>query len=224
MIKSEIKEILDFFAKSNITILGDIVLEKHNEPGSIGYDLRGNSAKPSKQAAPKPDKEIIPEKPTKPAETMTFKRKGNVLEGHLTLLYNKLAKEGWIEGNEADFKALFSGKRDENCMLTWVGVFGKSTLVELFRQLIKAGLVVLNDGYALSSVLEGHFVDRKGQWLTGLDKGDSPNEKALPMIQECVKLLQSDPRQLIYGSYQDDEDFQEEYDPYDHQDMHLHKR
>ena len=224
MIKSEIKEILDFFAKSNITILGDIVLEKHNEPGSIGYDLRGNSAKPSKQAAPKPDKEIIPEKPTKPAETMTFKRKGNVLEGHLTLLYNKLAKEGWIEGDEADFKALFSGKRDENCMLTWVGVFGKSTLVELFRQLIKAGLVVLNDGYALSSVLEGHFVDRKGQWLTGLDKGDSPNEKALPMIQECVKLLQSDPRQLIYGSYQDDEDFQEEYDPYDHQDMHLHKR
>ena len=224
MIKSEIKEILDFFAKSNITILGDIVLEKHNEPGSIGYDLRGNSAKPSKQAAPKPDREIIPEKPTKPAETMTFKRKGNVLEGHLTLLYNKLAKEGWIEGNEADFRALFSGKRDENCMLTWVGVFGKSTLVELFRQLIKAGLVVLNDGYALSSVLEGHFVDRKGQWLTGLDKGDSPNEKALPMIQECVKLLQSDPRQLIYGSYQDDEDFQEEYDPYDHQDMHLHKR
>ena len=224
MIKSEIKEILDFIAKSNVTILGDIVLEKHNEPGSIGYDLRGNSAKPSKQAAPKPDKEIIPEKPTKPAETMTFKRKGNVLEGHLTLLYNKLAKEGWIEGDEADFKALFSGKRDENCMLTWVGVFGKSTLVELFRQLIKAGLVVLNDGYALSSVLEGHFVDRKGQWLTGLDKGDSPNEKALPMIQECVKLLQSDPRQLIYGSYQDDEDFQEEYDPYDHQDMHLHKR
>ena len=224
MIKSEIKEILDFLAKSNVTILGDIVLEKHNEPGSIGYDLKGNSAKPSKQAAPKPDKEIIPEKPTKPAETMTFKRKGNVLEGHLTLLYNKLAKEGWIEGNEADFKALFSGKRDENCMLTWVGVFGKSTLVELFRQLIKAGLVVLNDGYALSSVLEGHFVDRKGQWLTGLDKGDSPNEKALPMIRECVKLLQSDPRQLIYGSYQDDEDFQEEYDPYDHQDMHLHKR
>ena len=46
MIKSDIKEILDFFAKSNITILGDIVLEKHNEPGSIGYDLRGNSAKP----------------------------------------------------------------------------------------------------------------------------------------------------------------------------------
>lgn len=224
MSQEQFKELLDFFAKSNITIMGDIVFEKHNEAGSTAYDLRGSTAKPSKQAEPKPAKEIKPEKPPKPSETMTFKRMGNVLEGHITLLFNKLVKEGWIGGNEADFKALFSGKRDENCMLTWVGVFGKSTLVELFRQFIKAGLVVLKEGYTLSSVLEGHFVDRKGQWLTGLDKGDSPNEKALPMIMECVKLLQSDPRQLICGSYQDEEDFQLEYDPYDQQDMHLHRR
>lgn len=224
MSQEQFKELLDFFAKSNITIMGDIVFEKHNEAGSTAYDLRGSTAKPSKQAEPKPAKEIKPEKPPKPSETMTFKRMGNVLEGHITLLFNKLVKEGWIGGNEADFKALFSGKRDENCMLTWVGLYGKSTLVELFRQFIKAGLVVLKEGYTLSSVLEGHFVDRKGQWLTGLDKGDSPNEKALPMIMECVKLLQSDPRQLICGSYQDEENFQLEYDPYDQQDMHLHRR
>lgn len=224
MSQEQFKELLDFFAKSNITIMGDIVFEKHNEAGSTAYDLRGSTAKPSKQAEPKPAKEIKPEKPLKPTETMTFKRMSNVLEGHLTLLFHKLVKEGWIEGNEADFKALFSGKRDENCMLTWVGLFGKGTLVELFRQLIKAGLVVLKEGYTLSAVLEGHFVDRKGQWLTGLDKGDSPNEKALPMIVECVQLLQSDPRQLICGSYQDDEDFLQEYDPYDHQDINLHKR
>lgn len=224
MNQEKIKELLELIGKSHITIMGDIVFEKHNEQGSVGYDLRGSMSKPPKQSESVPVKDIKPEKVLKPAETMTFKRMGNVLEGHITLLFNKLVKEGWIGGNEADFKALFSGKRDANCMLTWVGVFGKGTLVELFRQFIKAGLVVLKEGYTLSSVLEGHFVDRKGQWLTGLDKGDSPNEKALPMIMECVKLLQSDPRQLICGSYQDEEDFQLEYDPYDQQDMHLHRR
>lgn len=224
MSQEQFKELLDFFAKSNITIMGDIVFEKHNEAGSTAYDLRGSTAKPSKQAEPKPAKEIKPEKPPKPSETMTFKRMSNVLEGHLTLLFHKLVKEGWIEGNEADFKALFSGKRDENCMLTWVGLFGKGTLVELFRQLIKAGLVVLKEGYTLSAVLEGHFKDQEGKLLTGLDKGNTPNEKALPVIQECVRLLQTDPKDLIGRSYQEEEDFLQIYDSYDHQDMHLHRR
>ena len=80
MIKSEFKELLEFIGKSNITILGDIVFEKHNEAGSTAYDLRGSTAKPSKQAEPKPAKEIKPEKPPKPSETMTFKRMSNVLE------------------------------------------------------------------------------------------------------------------------------------------------
>ena len=204
--------------------MGDSVYEKHNEQGSVGYDLRGSMSKPPKQSESVPVKDIKPEKVLKPAETMTFKRMGNVLEGHITLLFNKLVKEGWIGGNEADFKALFSGKRDENCMLTWVGLYGKSTLVELFRQFIKAGLVVLKEGYTLSSVLEGHFKDQEGKLLTGLDKGNTPNEKALPVIQECVRLLQTDPKDLIGRSYQEEEDFLQIYDSYDHQDMHLHRR
>ena len=150
MNQEQIKELLELIGKSHITIMGDIVFEKHNEQGSVGYDLRGSMSKPPKQSESVPVKDIKPEKVLKPAETMTFKRMGNVLEGHITLLFNKLVKEGWIGGNEADFKALFSGKRDENCMLTWVGLYGKSTLVELFRQFIKAGLVVLKEGYTLS--------------------------------------------------------------------------
>ena len=50
MSQEQFKELLDFFAKSNITIMGDIVFEKHNEAGSTAYDLRGSTAKPSKQA------------------------------------------------------------------------------------------------------------------------------------------------------------------------------
>lgn len=172
----------------------------------------------------KKPKKTTGQKPEKPRETMTFGRKSGVTDGHMTLLYQKLVKEEWIEGNEADFKALFSGKRDENCELTWKGFYGKGTLVGLFKRFVAEGLVTVAEGFTLSAILEGHFKDINGAWLTGLDKGNSTNDKALPIITECVRLLKASPDQLIYGAYDDDEDFKSEYDPFDHQDLNLHKR
>ena len=232
-----IDEIQQLFAKfkdymQGTTINGPVIINLNS--GNAENNLHGNevaaaqkTASPSMPCVKSKDektKNAHADKPDTPNETMTFKCKGSVLEGHLTLLYNKLAHEGWIEGDEASFKALFSGKRDADCLLTWLGLYGKSTLVELFRQLIQAGLIVLKDGFTLSSVLEGHFKDQEGKLLTGLDKGNTPNEKALPVIQECVRLLQTDPKDLIGCSYQEEEDFLQIYDPYDHQDMHLHRR
>lgn len=178
------------------------------------------SAVPQNKATAKKPKKSATTKPKKPRETMTFGRKSGVTEGHLTLLYLKLVKEEWIEGNEADFKALFSGKRDENCELTWKGLFGKGTLVELFKRFVAEGLVTVAEGFTLPAILEGHFKDANGAWLTGLDKGNSANDKAMPFIQECVNLLKMSPN----GAYDDDEDFKSEYDPFDHQDLNLHKR
>ena len=172
----------------------------------------------------KKPKKTTGQKPEKPRETMTFGRKSGVTEGHIVLLYQKLVKEGWIEGNDADFKALFSGSRDEDCELTWTGKFGKGTLVELFRQMVSAGQIEVPQGFTLPAILEGHFKDKQGKWLTGLDKGDSANDKALPVIQECIKQLNIDPQRLLNGDYEDDEDFQSKYDEYDQQDMHWHKR
>ena len=172
----------------------------------------------------KKPKKTTGQKPEKPRETMTFGRKSGVTEGHIVLLYQKLVKEGWIEGNDADFKALFSGSRDEDCELVWLGKYGKGTLVELFKQFVQAKLIVVSDGFTLSSILEGHFKDTDGKWLTGLDKGDSANSKALPVIQECVKLLKADPERMIYGDYDEDEDARSEYDQFDQQDMHWHQR
>ena len=172
----------------------------------------------------KKPKKTTGQKPEKPRETMTFWRKSGMTEGHIVLLYQKLVKEGWIEGNDADFKALFSGSRDEDCELVWLGKYGKGTLVELFKQFVQAKLIVVSDGFTLSSILEGHFKDTDGKWLTGLDKGDSANSKALPVIQECVKLLKADPERIIYGDYDEDEDARSEYDQFDQQDMHWHQR
>jgi len=218
---------LEAISKSSIKVAGDLVLEKHVEhevanveSGGIGIQINnGSSAKPAKPAA-KRGKQDSGEKPEKPRETMTFQHKACVLEGHLTLLFDKLTKAGWISGEEAHFKALFSGELDEECKLTWTSGYGKGTLVELFKQMVGAKLVIVPKGFTLSAILEGHFTDADGKWLTGLDKGNAANDKAMPFIQECVNLLKMSPN----GDYDDDEDFKSEYDPFDHQDLNLHKR
>jgi len=156
----------------------------------------------------------------KPRETMTFQRKGQVTKGHLTVLFMKLVEKQWIDGNEADFLALFSGAADEDCILTWKKTFGKGTLVELIKQLVNTGLVIVPKGFTIPSILEGHFKDEDGEWLTGLDKGHGANDKAQPTIAQCVRILKIDPRTLL----DDDDDFRSVYDPYDHQDLQYHKR
>ncbi len=223
-IKELIKAAAEGFDLSNFK--GDVVGVKiveneigNVEEGGIGVHKIYGAAKAAKPAA-KRGKQDSGEKPEKPRETMTFQHKACVLEGHLTLLFDKLTKAGWISGEEAHFKALFSSELDEECKLTWISGYGKGTLVELFKQMVGAKLVIVPKGFTLPAILEGHFKDANGAWLTGLDKGNSANDKAMPFIQECVNLLRMSPN----GAYDDDEDFKSEYDPFDHQDLNLHKR
>ena len=231
MNKEDIQAALEALGKGGIHVAGDLVLEKHVEhevanveAGGIGIQIVNGKA-PKTEASQKIfDKKPAGVKPAKPRETMTFKRKGSVTDGHLTLLFMKLTKENWIEGDEPDFKTLFSGKRDADCQLTWTGEYGKGTLVELFKRLIESGTVILPDGFTLPAILEGHFTDKEGNGLTGLDKGNAANQKSLPLIQECVKLLKTGVSDLLNSSYQDDEDFTSEYDTYDHQDLRFHRR
>ena len=231
MKKEDLQAALEAISKSGIQVAGDLVLEKNVEyevanveEGGIGIQIVNGStpkASSSKKGSGKKDSD---EKPPKPRETMTFKRKGSVTEPHLLLLYMALTKEQWIDGNDADFKALFSGSRDEDCELVWLGKYGKGTLVELFKQMAGAGLIEVPQGFTLSAILEGHFKDKNGQWLTGLDKGDAANDKAMPVIKECIKQMKTDPQRLLNGDYEEDEDFQSKYDEYDQQDMHWHKK
>lgn len=219
------EEMLAMIARSGITVQGDLVLEKHVEneignveQGGIGVQIvKGWRQKP-KSAEKVNDKA----KPQKERQLMTFGMGKGVLDAHVLLLYMKLSGAGWIDGNEADFKRLFSGKNDSG-YLTWKGKFGKSTLDYLFRRLIEAGTATLADGFTRSEIIEGHFKDKNGQWLTGLDKGDKPHAKAIPMIEECVSLMGTDPTDLL-RQMQGDDSRSDAYDPYDHQDLQLHKR
>ena len=233
MKKEDIQAALEAISKSGITVNGDLVLEKkvdyevaNVENGGIGIQIingRGELRIHSKPGDAKDKIEPV-EKKLKPRETMTFKKKNSVLDGHITLLFNNLTKEGWIEGNEADFKALFSGRQDEDCVITWLDKYGKAALFALFNAFEKEGLIIVPDGFGISTILEGHFKDKSGQWLSGLDKGNKAHKAAMPVIVECVKMLKSDYQRLINGDDQDDEDFQSVYDPHDHQDLNLHRR
>ncbi len=203
----------------SVTFNGPMFDIHDNEHVHIGVEGLNSKMQQNKARGKKHHKKMD----AKPHEAMTFKRSSNVLKEHLILLFQKLTKEKWIDGNEVDFKAFFSGKRDEECVLTWRGVYGKSTLVELFRQLTTTGLVIVPEGYTIPSILEGHFKDKDGEWLTGLDKGDRANKKALSVIEECVRLLKTDIEVIKNGYFGEENDFKSEYDPYDHQDLNLHK-
>jgi hypothetical protein len=205
MNQEDVKKALEALGGATFNIAGDFVLEKNNTynytienveaGGTVNISSGENPQPKGKNRAPKRGEK--PQKPPKPRETMTFMRKPEVTEAHLKLLFMKLAQEKWISGNEADFCALFSGKRDEDCVVTWLGKYGKGTLVELFKQLVKTGLVIIPDGFTLSAILEGHFKDKTGQWLKGLDKGDEPNKKALPEISVFINLLKLKPDRVL---------------------------
>lgn len=222
MEKEDIKTALEAVSNFGINIAGDFVLEKHVEnevanveSGGIGIQIvKSPSFKPN---VIKGEQKQVKNK-QKPRETMTFKRASCVLDGHLTVLFNLLTKAGWIEGNEADFKALFSGRRDEDCIITWSDKFGKAALFTLFNVLSQEELVIIPDGFGISSILQGHFKDKTGQWLSGLDKGNKAHAAAMPVIWECVKILKAG----LNGYFDNEEDTSGVYDPFN-KELHLHK-
>ena len=112
---------------------------------------------------------------------------------------------------------------DADCEILFV-LAGKGTLVDLFKKLVAEGLIFVADGFTIPSILEGHFKDKSGKWLTGLDNGDPVNNKALPVIQECIIILNASVNRLINGDFDEDEESRSEYDRYDQQDMHWHKK
>lgn len=159
----------------------------------------------------------------KPRQTMTFKLKSGMAMHHVDYLYQILVtEEKWIEGSQGDFRDLFSNESNE-IWLTWKGIYGKGTLVEMFKEFVGAGLITVAKGFTIPAILEGHFKDDNSKWLTGLDKGNKVNEKAKPIIEKCVNVLKQRLK-IDRDNYDDDEDFQSKYDSYDHQDLNLHKR
>lgn len=119
---------------------------------------------------------------------ITFSANG-INSGHITLLYQHLMDIGWIpRSTPADeFQRLFMGKSCV-CRITWTGG-GKGNLRELFRIMREQQLITIPGNNGLETILEAHFVDEEGYYLTGLNSS-KPSKKSLPIINECIRLLQ----------------------------------
>lgn len=128
-------------------------------------------------------------KPVVNVNFMTFKTNG-ITGGHVTLLYQKLMAIGWIPKDTPadDFQHLFSGKSCV-CKITWTGG-GKGNLRELFHIMREQDLITIPGNNGLETVLESHFVDKNGNYLTGLNSSGNGAKKSLPIINECIRILQ----------------------------------
>lgn len=120
---------------------------------------------------------------------MTFQCSAGVSDFHIAALQQDLVKQKWIskDTNPDDFNLLFSGKSCV-CKIIWTGG-GKGNLRELFHIMREQQLITIPGNNGLEKVLESHFVDKNGNYLSGLNSS-KPSKKTLPIIAECIRILQ----------------------------------
>lgn len=118
---------------------------------------------------------------------MTFATHG-ISMGNITLMFQHLMDIGWIaKSTSADeFSKLFSGQSCV-CKITWTGG-GKGNLKYLFQILIDQQKLTIPQGFDLVPILESHFVDKNGIYLSGLNSGKE-SSKAPKIAQECLTKL-----------------------------------
>lgn len=213
-------------------------------PGANVTQQPGMQSTPSTSAPQtQPQKPRKRKTPTLTAHSMTEARAAakercltafvthGVLDANLHILCQQMVKDGWIaaETSPDDFAALFHGGRTESAIV-WKGKYGKSTLVYLFRHMEFEGLLSTPRGHSLPNILMGHFTDTKGRFLTHLDKGDAPADKAATEVLEYIRIMSCNPTRHLRtadDTFASDDDLPATmgtYDPYDHTDLHLHNK
>lgn len=153
--------------------------------GGIGVQNVYGVQKPQRPAAPTntEKRESAPFEP----DFMTF-TKERTSNYNIIVLYQELLKVKWIEdGNPDDFAALFEGKSTE-CRITWSGKVGKDNLYALFKMMVDNHFIRLPEGHSLQRIVESHFVDAEGNYITGIDSG-KPSKSALSTIEQMRKIL-----------------------------------
>ena len=161
------------------------VIEKV-EAGGIGIQNVYGVQKPQRPAATPTNTEKRETTPFEP-NFMTF-TKERTSDYNIIALYQELLKVKWIEDGDPDeFAALFEGKNTE-CRITWSGKVGKDNLYALFKMMVDNHFIRLPEGHSLQRIVESHFVDSDGNYITGIDSG-KPSKSALSTIEQMKKIL-----------------------------------
>lgn len=137
---------------------------------------------PEKKATKKTVKVKVQQEP----DLTTF-TKDKTLDYNITVLYQELIKVKWIEGDPDDFCALFEGKVT-NCKIVWTGKAGKDNLYQLFDMMATQHFIKVPEGHSVQRIVESHFVDKNGAYLTGINSGKQ-GKKVLANLGYWSKLL-----------------------------------
>lgn len=217
-----------FYDHSQYNSTGAVMQEKSVKSQTPASASQKHQGRKPEHPAPHPQrKSSLPKlkaKPSsdKPRERMTFTKRG-IQEAHIRLLFHHMIELDWVtrDTRESDFLDLFSGELSD-CQIIWSDKFGKSTLVFLFRYLETEGVISVPKGYSIPNILMGHFVDREGEFLTNLDKGDKPNDKAGVEIMEFIQILKIQAGRQGRRAAQEEDLYDDAINPYTLSDEGLH--
>lgn len=196
-------------------------------PGRKATSNKGKE-KPSKDAEAKPEKQHGVEYPV-------FSKGSGVTKDHIKALYRFLTARGWIstQTNEADFLRLFNGE-DNDCEIIWTGqdklgnneptVLGISALYVLFKKMADEKLITTGrKSTRVGPILESHFVDSEGHFLTNVSNISSTSQNANTYIKKILEAMRMRPSsENIQALLQ--EEMESKYDENDRQDMNYRKR
>lgn len=136
-------------------------------------------------------------------EYPVFSKGTGVIDLHIKALYMLLTARGWISTQtaEADFLRLFDGG-DNDCEIIWTGQdkqgnnpatkLGKSALYVLFKEMADERLITNgNNGGRVGPVLESHFVDTEGHFLTSVSNGNRVSGMARGYINNILAMMRT---------------------------------
>lgn len=247
MTQEEMQKALEAISKSGITVNGDLVLSKHVEyevsnveAGGIGiqhvYSNMESMPAPVKGRHNTPRVETPHKKKQHGVDYPVFSKGTGVTNDHIKALYRLLTARGWIstQTNEVDFMRLFSGT-DNDCEIIWTGQdrlgnneqtsLGVSALYVLFKSMADEELITTGTkgkAQRVGPVLESHFVDGKGRFLTNISNVSMTSQVATAYIEQVLKTMRMRPSsEDIQRLLQ--EDMESRYDKNDRQDLNYRK-
>lgn len=127
-----------------------------------------------------------------------FSKGLGVTEYHIQALYKFLTGRGWIstQTKEVDFQRLFSGN-DNACEIIWTGKdklgnnpetdLGKAALYVLFKKMVDEKHITIScNSKRVGPILESHFVDTEGHFLTDISNISTTSNKANDYISKIL--------------------------------------
>lgn len=104
-------------------------------------------------------------------------------------IYEWLVGKKWISGQTPleVFKMLFGGQAND-CEIGWTGEVGMGTLKYLFDQLEEKKVIVTPNGIGVNMILEAHFVDKDGDFISGLNSSKE-SQREVPNVDALIAAI-----------------------------------